>query len=77
MTLALRIDPMNPTTVDASRFLRARVPTCQVGTMNDLCWSPPAGVTPTCCGLDVSGSGPYDASAAALAERLVGATSCP
>ena len=44
VTLALRVDPMNPGMVDASRFLRARVPTCQVGTMNDLCWSPPAGV---------------------------------
>jgi hypothetical protein len=44
VTLSLRVDPMNPTTLDAGRFLRARLPSCQVGTVNDQCWSPPPGV---------------------------------
>ncbi|MFO0606746.1 MAG: hypothetical protein U0324_26470 [Polyangiales bacterium] len=44
VTLAVRADPMNPQVADASRFLGARLPSCQVGTMNDRCWTPPAGV---------------------------------
>jgi hypothetical protein len=44
VTLSVRADATNPAMVDATRFVRARTPTCQVGTPSDRCWTPPAGV---------------------------------
>ncbi len=43
-TLTVRGDATNPTTVDATRMVRARTPSCQVGATNDRCWTPPAGL---------------------------------
>lgn len=44
VTTALRGDVSNPPMIDATRFIRARTPSCQVGAPNDRCWTPPAGV---------------------------------
>ncbi len=42
-TLAVRADPANPAMVDATRFVRARAPSCLVSGASD-CWTPPAGI---------------------------------
>ncbi len=44
VTLMVRADAMNPAMIDATRFVRGRTPTCQVGAVTDRCWTPPAGV---------------------------------
>jgi len=44
VTLAVRADPSNPQSVEATRFLGATLPSCLVGTTNDRCWTPPAGL---------------------------------
>jgi hypothetical protein len=44
-TLSVRADPTNPAMIDATRFVRARTPTCQLGGAPDRCWTPPPGVT--------------------------------
>lgn len=45
ITTATRNDPTNPHGVDARRFIKRRVPSCNVATpTNTMCWTPPAGV---------------------------------
>ena len=44
-TLSVRGDATNPSAVDVTRFVRARTPSCQVGSTTDACWTPPDGVS--------------------------------
>jgi hypothetical protein len=44
ITTAVRNDPANPMMFDATRFIKRRVPSCQVPPVNMNCWTPPMGV---------------------------------
>jgi hypothetical protein len=46
ITTSTRNDPMNPRGIDARRFIKRRVPSCNVTTpTNTMCWTEPTGVT--------------------------------
>lgn len=44
ITTSLRNDPTNPMMFDGTRFIKRRVPSCQVPPANMNCWTPPTGV---------------------------------
>jgi hypothetical protein len=44
ITTSLRNDPANPMMFDGTRFIKRRVPSCQVPPVNMNCWTPPASV---------------------------------
>jgi hypothetical protein len=44
ITTAMRNDPANPHMIDATQFIKRRVPSCQVAPTNAACWTEPQGV---------------------------------